>query len=64
MVDKFDAFFIVKFLNSFDSQSAFPPIDVLEAARIIIAETFGVASIYAPHDINMLYEQILSLDNS
>jgi hypothetical protein len=34
MYDKFDAFFIIKFLNSFDKNSAFPPIDVLDALLI------------------------------
>ncbi|MDR0794682.1 MAG: hypothetical protein LBE79_01300 [Tannerella sp.] len=39
MYDRFDAFFIVKFLNTFDKNSAVPPINVLEAARILNKET-------------------------
>jgi hypothetical protein len=31
LFSKFDAFFIVKFLNSFDENSAYPPVDILEA---------------------------------
>jgi hypothetical protein len=61
MHDRFDAFFIVKFLNSFDSQSAFPPIDVLEAARILIS-MYGITNSDAQHELNTLYGQILSLD--
>jgi hypothetical protein len=55
MHDRFDAFFIVKFLNSFDNQSAFPPVDVLEAARIIISG-------HNVREPDMIYEQIVSLD--
>jgi hypothetical protein len=39
MYDRFDAFFIIKFLNSFDKNSAFPPMDVLDAARNLILST-------------------------
>ena len=75
MYDKFDAFFIIKFLNSFDSTSLFPPIDVLDAARVIIAETNNSligetcnhssqveATQDAQYKLNTFYEQILSLD--
>ena len=55
MYDRFDAFFIVKFLNSFDNQSAFPPIDILEAARIITNEA-------EPNSIDNLYEKIFAAD--
>ena len=75
MYDKFDAFFIVKFLNSFDSTSNFPPVDVLEAARMMIDEIKDSLNVvannihhqpktrYKDHnELNMIYEQIFSLD--
>ena len=62
MYDRFDAFFIIKFLNSFDSKSDFPPVDVLDAARIMIAETHRDAYRYTSSGLNTLYEQILFLD--
>jgi len=36
LFSKFDAFFIVKFLNSFDAESNFPPMDVLESAKLLL----------------------------
>ena len=57
MYDKFDAFFVVKFLKSFDEKSIFPPIDVHEAGRILL-NNYGIG------DVIDLYEQILSLDNN
>ncbi|MDD3859632.1 MAG: hypothetical protein PHW83_05485 [Bacteroidales bacterium] len=35
---KFDAFFIIKFLNSFDEQSKYPPVDVITAASQLLIE--------------------------
>jgi hypothetical protein len=35
MYDRFDAFFIVKFLNTFDGDSAYPPVDVMEVACML-----------------------------
>ena len=57
MYDKFDGFFIIKFLNSFDAKSAFPPIDVREAGQILLRH-------YGVKQVDNLYEQILSLDSS
>ena len=62
MYDKFDAFFIVKFLNTFDDKSAYPPIDVLEAARIIIAEAKKGLCDNVQYELNALYDKILLLD--
>ena len=74
MYDKFDGFFIIKFLNSFDENSAFPPIDVREAAQKLIetpsnsleggeysppSEGSGEAS---GETLDNLYKQLLSLD--
>ena len=55
MVDNFDAFFIVKFLNTFNTSRIYPPTDVLEAGKTIL-QYYGI------HEINDLYEQILSKD--
>lgn len=57
MYNKFDAFFIVKFLHSFDEKSAFPPIDVLEAGKTLLSN-------YGIKQIDNLYEQILALDSA
>ena len=70
MYDKFDGFFIIKFLNSFDEKSAFPPVDVREAARNIIEihssppleESGVVPSEELGEASDNLYERILSLD--
>ncbi|HOZ30790.1 MAG TPA: glycosyltransferase family A protein [Bacteroidales bacterium] len=35
---KLDAFFIIKFLNSFDEQSDYPPVDVITAASQLLTE--------------------------
>lgn len=55
MYDKFDAFFIVKFLNSFGKNSAYPHVEVEEAAIKIL-------SIYGIKNPDNVYEDILSLD--
>jgi hypothetical protein len=57
MYDKFDGFFIIKFLNSCNKTGAFPPTDVHEAAKNLLHE-YGISE---PDD---LYDQILSLDSS
>jgi hypothetical protein len=36
MYDSFDAFFIVKFLNTFGENSHYPPVDVLEASKMLL----------------------------
>ena len=36
MYDNYDAFFIVKFLNTFNNSSDYPPINVLAAAKILL----------------------------
>jgi hypothetical protein len=55
MIDNFDAFFIVKFLNTFKNSLIYPPIDVLEAGKTIL-NYFGI------YEIDNLYEQIRQLD--
>ncbi|MDR1524374.1 MAG: hypothetical protein LBS79_03815, partial [Tannerella sp.] len=56
MYDKFDAFFVVKFLNTFnDNNSAYPPVDVREAGKILL-NCYGVA------ETEDLYETITKLD--
>lgn len=55
MFDNFDAFFIVKFLNTFNQSEVYPPIDVLAAGKIIL-QYYGIP------DINDIYEQIFLLD--
>ena len=55
MYDNFDAFFIVKFLNTFNNSGDYPPIDVLEAAKILL-RYHKVPEIYD------IYEQIFLLD--
>ena len=76
MYDNFDAFFIVKFLNSFNNSSDYPPINILEAARILLDYysrnyTDAVILSYTKFDvfsseskIDYLYEQITKLDIS
>lgn len=41
MYDKFDSFFIVKFLNTFRHGSAYPPVDVADAGRTLL-KYYGV----------------------
>ena len=55
MFDHFDSFFIVKFLNSFNQSEVYPPMDILEAASIILRY-------YGVYDIYDLYEQIMIQD--
>lgn len=55
MYDKFDAFFIVKFLNSPDHKKAFPPVDILEAGNALLRY-------YGKVPGQDLYRQILLLD--
>ena len=72
MYDKFDGFFVIKFLNSFDAASAFPPVDVREAAsRIIITASpnpseggvFSPPSEGSGEAVDSLYDKILTLDS-
>ena len=53
--DHFDAFFIVKFLNSFNQSETYPPINVLEAGKMVLHH-YGIRDIYD------LYEQIMLQD--
>jgi hypothetical protein len=55
MYDHFDAFFIVKFLNTFNDSVLYPPTDVLEAGRILLND-YGVTG------AKDLYEAIRLLD--
>ena len=57
MYDNFDAFFIVKFLNTFNNSSDYPPIDVLEAGEILLRY-------HKVPEIHDIYEQIYLLDLS
>ena len=61
MYDKFDAFFIVKFLNTFDINSTYPPIDVFDAGEIIL----NYYNSGSPEDIvtpESMYEAVASMD--
>ncbi|MDR3309112.1 MAG: glycosyltransferase [Tannerella sp.] len=58
MQDHFDAFFIVKFLNTFNASAAYPPVDVIDATRIILSH-YGMTDF----DVN-LYKHITALDVS
>lgn len=55
MYDTFDAFFIVKFLNSFSNDCAYPFIEIDDAAKILL-HYYGIE-----HPDN-IYEEMLSLD--
>ena len=55
MYDNFDAFFIVKFLNTFNDSSDYPPIDVSEAGKILL-------HYYNVSEIDDIYEQIFAKD--
>lgn len=57
MYDNFDAFFIVKFLNTFNDSVLYPPIDVTDACRLLLA----YYEISASTDV---YEDMMSLDVS
>ena len=55
MLYHFDAFFIVKFLNSFNRSEVYPLIDVSEAGRTILRY-------YGIRETGDVYEQIAYLD--
>lgn len=55
MYNHFDAFFVVKFLNSFNRSADYPPMDVTEAGKAIL-------NYYGIREISDLYEQIGSVD--
>ena len=55
MYNKFDAFFIVKFLNSFDANSAFPPVDIHEAIQKLF-------DYYRVKDVSNIYDATVQLD--
>ncbi|MDL2261917.1 glycosyltransferase family 2 protein [Bacteroidales bacterium OttesenSCG-928-I21] len=55
----FDAFFIIKFLNSFDTNSSYPPQDIVEA----LGNFFQYTEISIEnHEINTIYDEIVKLD--
>lgn len=59
MFSKFDAFFAIRFLNSFDERSEYPPLDVI----IAVSQLFDVLSI--KHNfttVDQWYEQIVVAD--
>ena len=74
MYDNYDAFFIVKFLNTFNNSIDYPPINVLEAARILLdyySRNYTSATISVDikfdystsvSETDYLYEQITKLD--
>ena len=55
MIDHFDGFFVVKFLNSFNHSANYPPVDIIEASETLL-HAYGV------REINDLYKQILIQD--
>ena len=55
MYDNFDAFFIVKFLNTFNDSNDYPPVDVMEAGKTLLRY-------YRVNEINNIYEQIFTQD--
>jgi hypothetical protein len=55
MYDKFDAFFIVKFLNSFNNSAVYPPINVLDAGKILLND-------YGIDGTDDVYEKIMLQD--
>ena len=55
MYDRFDGFFVIKFLNSFDAASAFPAMDVNEAAKSFLSH-------HGIRNDDSLYVQFLTLD--
>ncbi|MDR2916373.1 MAG: hypothetical protein LBV74_16355 [Tannerella sp.] len=57
MYDNFDAFFIVKFLNTFNDSGIYPLIDVMDAGRILL-NYYGIK---ASDDV---YERLMLLDIS
>lgn len=60
MMTNFDAFWIIKFLNSFNDNSSFPELDVVEAANLLLKENVGT---YAKStELVNVYNQIFELD--
>lgn len=55
MTDKFDVFFMIRFLNGFGSESKFPPQEVESAAKSLL-------EYYGEHESGDLYKDLLSLD--
>jgi len=56
---KFDAFFIVRFLNSFDQNSDFPPVDVCIAASQLL-QKYNVNK--TGGNVQKIYQEIFKLD--
>lgn len=59
LYSKFDAFFIIKFLNSFNEESKYPPSDVLKAAKYLL-EFYEVNPV--DYSIEGIYNDIFNLD--
>ncbi len=56
----FDAFWIIKFLNSFNNSSSFPELDVLEAANLLLKD--HATTYINTTDVESVYTQIFELD--
>jgi hypothetical protein len=59
LYSKFDAFFVIKFLNSFDNNSEYPPIDIIEAASLLLTN-YGIAT--KTTNLEKIYTDIFRLD--
>jgi hypothetical protein len=59
LFSKFDAFFIVKFLNSFNKSQKYPPLPVTEAVTLLL-EKSGITT--NSHSIDEVYDKIFDLD--
>ena len=57
MYDHYDAFFIVKFLNSFNNSATYPLIEISEAVNLVLQAYHITAT-------NNLYERLMALDIS
>lgn len=57
---KFDAFFIIKFLNSFKENSNYPPMDVIEAAICLLSHY--KVDVVVGNNANDIYKIIFELD--
>jgi hypothetical protein len=60
MFSKFDAFFAIRFLNSFDEQSKYPPEDVLMSANKFL---LSQSTILSEINIKTIYTAILDSDH-
>ncbi len=60
MFTKFDAFQIVKFLNSFENSEAYPTMDVIDAVTELLMKSEVVLN--ADKDVDNLYQSIFKFD--